>query len=237
MGNNNNAGKVTNATALANAMAAVTANISPKYSSINDFVNGPKISLENMTTTSINNNNSDTNNTSSNNIGDEHDYYDSGDEDSIVYQPVDASTFIGSGLVQHAQVRHVPSGNVDQLELSEEVEMLVSRDVIKKCIRKAKHRGNFAANLAAELFNKEERIACNCTGTRGKRQLSPRRLQIVKEITFRMYNSNAATAAVLAAAASGDTSSAANAAKLAYNDFEEAWRKECITAIDAKNRR
>ena len=52
-----------------------------------------------------------------------------------------------------------------------------------------------------------------------------------------MYNSNAATAAVLAAAASGDTSSAANAAKLAYNDFEEAWRKECITAIDAKNRR
>ena len=144
---------------------------------------------------------------------------------------------MGSSLVQHTQVRHVPSGTVDQLELSEEVENLVSREVIKKCLRKAKHRGNFAANLAAELFNKEERITCNCTGTRGKRQLSPRRLQIVTEITFRMYNSNAATAAVLVAAASGDTSSAAAAAKLAYNDFEEAWRKECITAIDAKNRR
>jgi hypothetical protein len=171
---------------------------------------------------------------------DDHDYYDSGDDgDSVVYQSSkgDSSNFLGSNLIQHAQVRHhVPSGTVDQLELSEEVEMLVSRDVIKKCIRKAKHRGNFAANLAAELFNKEERITCNCTGTRGKRQLSPRRLQIVKEITFRMYNSNAATAAVLAAAACGDSSSAAAAAKFAYNDFEEAWRKECITAIDAKNR-
>ena len=225
----NNISKNANAAALASAMAAVSANISPKYSSISDFVNGSKSSHENS-----NNNTSDTNN---NNNPEDHDYYDSGDDDSVVYQPVDASSFMGSSLVQHAQVRHVPSGNVDQLELSEEVEMLVSRDVIKKCIRKAKHRGNFAANLAAELFNKEERITCNCTGTRGKRQLSPRRLQIVKEITFRMYNSNAATAAVLAAAASGDTSSAANAAKLAYNDFEEAWRKECITAIDAKNRR
>jgi hypothetical protein len=41
---------------------------------------------------------------------------------------------------------------------------LVSRDVIKRCIRKAKHRGNFAANLAAELFTKDERISGNCTG-------------------------------------------------------------------------
>jgi len=228
----NNISKNANAAALASAMAAVSANISPKYSSISDLVNGSKNSHENS-----NNNTSDTNNNNNNNNPEDHDYYDSGDDDSVVYQAVDASSFMGSSLVQHAQVRHVPSGNVDQLELSEEVEMLVSRDVIKKCIRKAKHRGNFAANLAAELFNKEERITCNCTGTRGKRQLSPRRLQIVKEITFRMYNSNAATAAVLAAAASGDTSSAANAAKLAYNDFEEAWRKECITAIDAKNRR
>lgn len=89
----------------------------------------------------------------------------------------------------------------------------------KRCIRKAKHRGNFAANLAAELYSKEERIACNCTGTRGKRQLSPRRLQIVKEITFRMYSGG-----------QGPMTSAI------VQDFEEAWRKECITAIDAKNR-
>lgn len=139
-------------------------------------------------------------------------------------------------MQQHGTLRHVPSGSVDQLELSEEAEMLVSREIIKRCIRKAKHRGNFAANLAAELFTKEERITCNCTGTRGKRQLSPRRLHIVKDITFRMYNTNPA---VLAAAASGNSSTAAAAAaavNAAYHDFEEAWRKECITAIDAKNR-
>lgn len=103
-------------------------------------------------------------------------------------------------------------------------------------MRKAKHRGNFAANLAAELFTKEERVSCNCTGTRGKRQLSPRRLQLVKEITFRMYNTNHA---VLAAASSNNVSTAAvatAAVNAAYHDFEEAWRKECITAIDAKNR-
>ncbi|CAF0781419.1 unnamed protein product [Brachionus calyciflorus] len=129
---------------------------------------------------------------------------------------------------QHAPIRHIPSSIVDQLELSEDVERLVSRDIIKRCIRKAKHRGNFAANLAAELFTKEERITCNCTGTRGKRQLSPKRLQIVKEITYRMYNSQAVQAASL----SGGQQSAA----ALLQDFEEAWRKECITAIDAKNR-
>ncbi len=114
--------------------------------------------------------------------------------------------------------------------------MLASREIIKRCARKAKHRGNFAANLAAELFNKEERVSCNCTGTRGKRQLSPRRLNLVKDITFRMYNANPA---LLAAASSSNPSTAAVAAaavNAAYQDFEEAWRKECITAIDAKNR-
>jgi hypothetical protein len=115
--------------------------------------------------------------------------------------------------------------------------MLVSRDVIKRCIRKAKHRGNFAANLAAELFTKEERISCNCTGTRGKRQLSPRRLNLVKEITFKMYNANPS---LMVAASSNNpttaTAAAAAAFNAAYHDFEEAWRKECITAIDAKNR-
>jgi hypothetical protein len=135
------------------------------------------------------------------------------------------------GFLTHcsSSIRHVPCSLVDQLDLSKEVQGLISKDIIKRCIRKAKHRGNFAANLAAELFSKEERITCNCTGTRGKRQLSPRRLQIVKEITFRMYNSSPA---LLAAAATGD-SAILNAA---YLDFEEAWRKECITAIDAKNR-
>ncbi len=130
----------------------------------------------------------------------------------------------------------MPSGSVDQLELDEESEVLVSKDVIKRCIRKAKHRGNFAANLAAELFTKEERISCNCTGTRGKRQLSPRRLHLVKDITFRMYHTNPA---VLAATTSTNASTAAvatAAVNVAYHEFEEAWRKECITAIDAKNR-
>ena len=125
---------------------------------------------------------------------------------------------------------------MDQLELDEESELLVSRDVIKRCVRKAKHRGNFAANLAAELFSKEERVSCNCTGTRGKRQLSPRRLNLVKDITFRMYNTSPA---VLAATSSNNVSTAAVASaamNAAYHDFEEAWRKECITAIDAKNR-
>jgi len=168
--------------------------------------------------------------------------YDSPNEDNnknkIFFQSKDHAiqTFNLLHHSNHSAIRHIPSSAVDQLDLSEEIESLVSRDLIKRCIRKAKHRGNFAANLTAELFTKEERISCNCTGTRGKRQLSPRRLNIVKEITFKIYNSNAATAAVLAAAASGNSSSAVAAANSAYHDFEEAWRKECITAIDAKNR-
>jgi len=137
---------------------------------------------------------------------------------------------------QHGLVRHAPSGSVDQLELDEESEMLVSREIIKRCARKAKHRGNFAANLAAELFNKEERVSCNCTGTRGKRQLSPRRLSLVKDITFRMYNVNPALLAAASSSNSSNSAVATAAVNAAYHDFEEAWRKECITAIDAKNR-
>jgi hypothetical protein len=98
------------------------------------------------------------------------------------------------------------------LHLDKDAETIVPREIIKRCIRKAKHRGNFAANLAAELFSKDERITCNCTGTRGKKQLSPRRLQLVKDITFQMYSCDPS------------------------QDSEETWRKECITAIDAKNR-
>ena len=108
-----------------------------------------------------------------------------------------------------------PSSHVDLdsfIHLDKEAETLVPREIIKRCIRKAKHRGNFAANLAAELFTKDERITCNCTGTRGKKQLSPRRLQLVKDITFQMYSCDPS------------------------QDVEETWRKECITAIDAKNR-
>jgi hypothetical protein len=184
--------------------------------------------MDNSNNSSGNNN---FNNSSYSAAYDDHDYE---SDDEANYQTDHASSFIGNSLVQHGPIRHVPSNAVDQLSLSEEAEALVSRDIIKKCIRKAKHRGNFAANLAAELFSKEERITCNCTGTRGKRQLSPRRLNIVKEITYRMYNGNTNTVAILAASGS---SAAAAAAAAAHQDFEEAWRKECITAIDAKNRR
>jgi len=102
--------------------------------------------------------------------------------------------------------------NENDLKIDKDMEDVLSKDVIKRCLRKAKHRGNFAANLAAELFTKDERINGNCTGTRGKRQLSPKRLQLVKDITFQIYSCQSA------------------------HEVEEFWRKECITAIDAKNR-
>lgn len=172
------------------------------------------------------------------NINNDDNDYDSGEDDEdLSNQQRETLGQAANFLVQqHGLVRHVPSGSVDQLDLDKETEALVSRDIIKRCVRKAKHRGNFAANLAAELFSKEERVSCNCTGTRGKRQLSPRRLNLVRDITFRMYNTNQA---VLAAVSSNNASTAAVAAaamNAAYHDFEEAWRKECITAIDAKNR-
>lgn len=98
------------------------------------------------------------------------------------------------------------------LHLNRDAEELVSKEIIKRCLSKAKHRGNFAANLTAELFTKEERINGNCTGTRGKRQLSPRRLQLVKDITFQLFSCQS------------------------VSEYEDLWKKECITAIDAKNR-
>ena len=138
--------------------------------------------------------------TADNSTNAEHDYSDNEQNSSIVKHSNNNNTST-TGLLSHHQypiqipqtyLAHQNNNNtqldIDSiLRLDKDAENLVPRDVIKRCIRKAKHRGNFAANLAAELFNKDERITCNCTGTRGKKQLSPRRLQLVKDITFQMY--------------------------------------------------
>jgi hypothetical protein len=90
---------------------------------------------------------------------------------------------------------------------------LLNDTEVKRIFTIAKSRGNFAALLVQQLYGKHERIISNVMGTRGKRQLSPRRIGIVKKLTFTMYPG------------------------VDQNEEEMMWKKECVKAIDSKNRK
>lgn len=97
--------------------------------------------------------------------------------------------------------------------LSDHDRKLISFEEVKKLYKIAKSRGNFAALLASQLYGKHEKITSNVMGTRGKRQLSPRRMSLVKKLTFKMYPSQSDT------------------------DEDFIWKRECVKAIDSKNRK
>ncbi len=84
---------------------------------------------------------------------------------------------------------------------------------VKRIFSLAKSRGNFAALIVQQLYGKHERVISNVMGTRGKRQLSPRRINIVKKLTFNMYPAASQV------------------------EEEMMWKKECVKAIDSKNRK
>jgi hypothetical protein len=92
-------------------------------------------------------------------------------------------------------------------------QVLISESEIKRIFAVSKSRGNFAALLVQQMYARHERITSNVMGTRGKRQLSPRRMAVVRRLSFRMYP-------------------AAN-----EREEETIWKKECVKAIDSKNRK
>ena len=77
----------------------------------------------------------------------------------------------------------------------------------------SKSRGNFAALLVQQLYARHERITSNVMGTRGKRQLSPRRMNVVRRLSFQMYP------------------------PASSKEEDTIWKKECVKAIDSKNRK
>ena len=50
---------------------------------------------------------------------------------------------------------------------------------------------NFAKKLSAEIFSETDRIGSNCSGTKGKRQLDPTKLEKIKQYVFQMYSMSA----------------------------------------------
>jgi mevalonate pyrophosphate decarboxylase len=84
---------------------------------------------------------------------------------------------------------------------------------VKRIFSMSKSRGNFAALLVQQMYGRQDRIQSNVMGTRGKRQLSPKRMQIVKNLAFKMYPAEN------------------------EKELELFWKKECVKAIDSKNRK
>ena len=92
-------------------------------------------------------------------------------------------------------------------------QQLINENDIRRIFAVSKSRGNFAALLVQQMYARHERIMSNVMGTRGKRQLSPSRMLVVKTLAFQMYPPP--------------------------NEREEEmiWKKECVKAIDSKNRK
>jgi hypothetical protein len=92
-------------------------------------------------------------------------------------------------------------------------QQLINENDIRRIFAVSKSRGNFAALLVQQMYARHERIMSNVMGTRGKRQLSPNRMLVVKTLAFQMYPP-------------------------AHEREEEMiWKKECVKAIDSKNRK
>ncbi|CAF0912781.1 unnamed protein product [Brachionus calyciflorus] len=91
--------------------------------------------------------------------------------------------------------------------------LLLEESEIRRIYATSKSRGNFSALLVQKMYSKDERVVSNVMGTRGKRQLSPHRMTVVRRLSFCMYPVN--------------------------DDREEelVWKKECVKAIDSKNRK
>lgn len=109
------------------------------------------------------------------------------------------------------------SSNSDKMSQSAmnniECNEYISAAELKKICKVSKSRGNFAALTVQNLFDKNERASSNVMGSRGKRQLSPNRMKVVKKLTF-------------------DTFPPKNG-----SDEDSLWKRECIKAIDSKNRK
>ncbi len=90
---------------------------------------------------------------------------------------------------------------------------LINDTDVKRIFAVSKSRGNFAALLVQQMYGRHERIMSNVMGTRGKRQLSPRRMIVVKRLAFKMYPPPS------------------------EREEEIIWKKECVKAIDSKNRK
>ena len=89
----------------------------------------------------------------------------------------------------------------------------ISPNLVKVIKNQSSSRKNFAANLVCHSFSHEERKTSNCSGVRGKKPLNPRKLDLVKSLVYQNFPLPAGQ-------------------EIATN-----WKKECIAAIDEKNRR
>ncbi len=91
--------------------------------------------------------------------------------------------------------------------------MPISPRVLRYCSRVASSRRNFASHLVRQLFSLQEMMTSNCTGSKGKGQLDPRRLLGVREAVFDKWPNKAG------------------------ENEQNVWNRECIIAIDEACRR
>lgn len=62
----------------------------------------------------------------------------------------------------------------------------LSMDELLKMKAKASSRRNFALKQAERMFSFEERLTSNCLGKRGKKQLDEKKLETIRENTFKL---------------------------------------------------
>ena len=67
--------------------------------------------------------------------------------------------------------------------ISEELPM----DVLLRLKNEANSRRNFAFKQAEKMFSYEERLTSNCQGKRGKKQLDPKRVDVIRRNTIKLW--------------------------------------------------
>ena len=107
-------------------------------------------------------------------------------------------TAADKGVNESVAIRGMTSRQRIQLEMAkitektlpEDLNFPLSRDDLIALQAKSTSTMNFAVRLLREMFTREELLGRNLSGVRGKERVDPARVEIIKEIVFKIYRTS-----------------------------------------------
>lgn len=107
-------------------------------------------------------------------------------------------TATDKGVNESVAIRGMTSRQRIQLEMAkitektlpEDLNFPLSRDDLIALQAKSTSTMNFAVRLLREMFTREELLGRNLSGVRGKERVDPARVEIIKEIVFKIYRTS-----------------------------------------------
>ena len=109
-------------------------------------------------------------------------------EQTATYKGVNDSVAI-RGMTSRQRIQ-LEMAKITEKTLPEDLNFPLSRDDLIALQAKSTSTMNFAVRLLREMFTREELLGRNLSGVRGKERVDPARVEIMKEIVFKIYRTS-----------------------------------------------